>query len=646
MTSVARKILEEHLVEGEYKVGDEIGLKIDHTLTQDATGTMAYLQFEVMKLDKVKTELSISFVDHNTMQTDFKNADDHRYLQSVAAKYGIKFSKPGNGICHQVYLERFARPGKVLLGSDSHTPTAGGMGTIGIGAGGLDVAVAMAGGTFYLKVPEIIGIKLINSLPDFISAKDIILEVLRRISVKGGVGKILEYFGPGINSLTVPERATICNMGAETGATTSIFPSDQKTKEFLKLEERGNQWIEIQEGKEKDYDKIIEIDLSVLEPLVAKPHSPDNVVPISEVEGLKVDQVAIGSCTNSSLKDMLMVAALLEKKKIHKDISLGISPGSRQVLIELAKNKGLANIISAGARILESACGPCLGMGFAPKTNSVSVRTFNRNFYGRSGTKSAEIYLTSPETAIATAIFGKITDPRKLGRYPNITLPNKIEIDDSMLINPPEDSNSVQIIRGPNIVPLPEFEPLSENLRLNILIKVENNVTTDHIIPAGAKILPFRSNLPKISEFVFEHIDPSFPIRALDNKKQGGGVIIGGENYGQGSSREHAALAPMYLGIKAVITKSFARIHRDNLINFGILPLNFIDLNDYFKLNNNDVLEITGIREVLRNNMKPITVQNITNNFSFFLSHDLSERERNIILAGGKLNYTKNLVKK
>ena len=646
MTSVARKILEEHLVEGEYKVGDEIGLKIDHTLTQDATGTMAYLQFEVMKLDKIKTELSISFVDHNTMQTDFKNADDHRYLQSVAAKYGIKFSKPGNGICHQVYLERFARPGKVLLGSDSHTPTAGGMGTIGIGAGGLDVAVAMAGGTFYLKVPEIIGIKLINSLPDFISAKDIILEVLRRISVKGGVGKILEYFGPGINSLTVPERATICNMGAETGATTSIFPSDQKTKEFLKLEERGNQWIEIQEGKEKDYDKIIEIDLSVLEPLVAKPHSPDNVVPISEVEGLKVDQVAIGSCTNSSLKDMLMVAALLEKKKIHKDISLGISPGSRQVLIELAKNKGLANIISAGARILESACGPCLGMGFAPKTNSVSVRTFNRNFYGRSGTKSAEIYLTSPETAIATAIFGKITDPRKLGQYPNITLPNKIEIDDSMLINPPEDSNSVQIIRGPNIVPLPEFEPLSENLRLNILIKVENNVTTDHIIPAGAKILPFRSNLPKISEFVFEHIDPSFPIRALDNKKQGGGVIIGGENYGQGSSREHAALAPMYLGIKAVITKSFARIHRDNLINFGILPLNFIDLNDYFKLNNNDVLEITGIREVLRNNMKPITVQNITNNFSFFLSHDLSERERNIILAGGKLNYTKNLVKK
>ncbi len=647
MTSVARKILEKHSVEGEYEVGEEIGIKIDHTLTQDATGTMAYLQFETMKLDKVKTELSISFVDHNTVQTDFKNADDHRYLQSVAAKYGIIFSKPGNGICHQVYLERFARPGKVLLGSDSHTPTAGGMGMIGIGAGGLDIAVAMAGGSFYLKVPEIIGIKLINSLPDFISAKDIILEVLRRISVKGGVGKILEYFGPGINSLIVPERATICNMGAETGATTSIFPSDQKTKEFLKLEERGNQWIEIQEGKEKDYDEIIEIDLSVLEPLVAKPHSPDNVVPISEVEGLKVDQVAIGSCTNSSLKDMLMVAALLEKKKIHKDVSLGISPGSRQVLIELAKNKGLANIISAGARILESACGPCLGMGFAPKTNSISVRTFNRNFYGRSGTKSAEIYLTSPETAIATAIFGKITDPRKLGHHPNITLPNKIEIDDSMLIDPPEDSNSVHIIRGPNIVPLPEFEPLPENLRLIVIIKVENNVTTDLIMPAGAKILPFRSNLPKISEFVFEQIDTSFPIRALNIKKQGGvGVIIGGENYGQGSSREHAALAPLYLGIKTVITKSFARIHRDNLINFGILPLKFTDLNDYNKINNNDILEINGIRELLRTNKKPITVQNITNDFSFFLSHDLSERERNIILAGGKLNYTKNLVKK
>jgi len=646
MTSVAKKILEDHIVEGEYKLGEEIGIKIDHTLTQDATGTIAYLQFEAMKLDKVKTELSISFVDHNTLQTDFKNADDHRYLQSVAAKYGIKFSKPGNGICHQIYLERFARPGKALLGSDSHTPTAGGMGTIGIGAGGLDVAVAMAGGLFYLKVPEIIGIKLINSLPDFISAKDIILEVLRRISVKGGVGKILEYFGSGINSLTVPERATICNMGAETGATTSIFPSDQKTKGFLKKEKRGNQWLEIQGGREKDYDEIIEIDLSTLEPLVAKPHSPDNVVPISNVEGIKADQVAIGSCTNSSLKDMLMVAALLEKNKIHKDISLGVSPGSRQVLIELAKSGALTNIISAGARILESACGPCIGIGFAPKTNSVSIRTFNRNFYGRSGSNNAEIYLTSPETAIATAIFGKITDPRKLGPYPNISLPEKIEIDDSMIIDPPEDINSVQIIRGPNIVPLPEFEPLPENLRLNILIKVENNITTDHIMPAGAKILPFRSNLPKISEFVFERIDPSFPARALDIKKQGGGVIVGGENYGQGSSREHAALAPMYLGIKIVIAKSFARIHRDNLINFGILPLKFVNIKDYIKLNKNDVLETKGIRQLLRKNTKPITMQNITNDFSFELSHDLSDRERKIILAGGKLNYTKNLVKK
>jgi len=645
MTSVARKLLEKHMVEGKFKVGEEIGIKIDNTLTQDATGTMAYLQFEAMKLNKIKTELSVSFIDHNTLQTDFKNADDHRYLQSVAAKYGIKFSKPGNGICHQVYLERFAQPGKTLLGSDSHTPTAGGMGMIAIGAGGLDVAIVMAGGAFYLKVPEIIGIKLVGSPPDFISAKDIILEILRRISVKGGVGKILEYFGPGLKSLSITERATISNMGAETGATTSIFPSDQKTREFLRLEERENQWIELPEGKEKDFNEVIEIDLSILEPLVAKPHSPDNVVPISEVEGIKIDQVAIGSCTNSSLKDMLMIAALLEGKKIYRDIALGISPGSRQVMIELAKNGGLANIISAGARILESACGPCLGMGFAPKTNAVCVRTFNRNFYGRSGTKNAEIYLTSPETAIATAIFGKITDPRKLGQYPSITLPDKIEIDDSMIIDPLEDSNLVQIIRGPNIVPLPEFELLPENLRIKVLIKVENNITTDHIIPAGAKILPFRSNLPKISEFVFEQVDPSFPTRALEIKKQGGGAIIGGENYGQGSSREHAALAPMYLGIKIVITKSFARIHRDNLINFGILPLKFIDLNDYSKLNTNDILEITGIRELLMNNTKPIKVQNVTNDFAFDLSHDLSKRERDIILAGGKLNYTKNSVK-
>jgi len=645
MTSVARKLLEKHMVEGKFKVGEEIGIKIDNTLTQDATGTMAYLQFEAMKLNKIKTELSVSFIDHNTLQTDFKNADDHRYLQSVAAKYGIKFSKPGNGICHQVYLERFAQPGKTLLGSDSHTPTAGGMGMIAIGAGGLDIAIVMAGGAFYLKVPEIIGIKLVGSPPDFISAKDIILEILRRISVKGGVGKILEYFGPGLKSLSITERATISNMGAETGATTSIFPSDQKTREFLRLEERENQWIELPEGKEKDFNEVIEIDLSILEPLVAKPHSPDNVVPISEVEGIKVDQVAIGSCTNSSLKDMLMIAALLEGKKIYRDIALGISPGSRQVMIELAKNGGLANIISAGARILESACGPCLGMGFAPKTNAVCVRTFNRNFYGRSGTKNAEIYLTSPETAIATAIFGKITDPRKLGQYPSITLPDKIEIDDSMIIDPLEDSNLVQIIRGPNIVPLPEFELLPENLRIKVLIKVENNITTDHIIPAGAKILPFRSNLPKISEFVFEQVDPSFPTRALEIKKQGGGAIIGGENYGQGSSREHAALAPMYLGIKIVITKSFARIHRDNLINFGILPLKFIDLNDYSKLNTNDILEITGIRELLMNNTKPIKVQNVTNDFAFDLSHDLSKRERDIILAGGKLNYTKNSVK-
>ncbi|TFG29180.1 MAG: aconitate hydratase [Promethearchaeota archaeon] len=642
MTSIARKILEKHIIEGEYIVGEEIGLKIDHTLTQDATGTMAYLQFEAIKLDRIKTELSISFVDHNTMQTDFKNADDHRYLQSVAAKYGIKFSKPGNGICHQVYLERFARPGKVLLGSDSHTPTAGGMGMIGIGAGGLDVAIAMAGGPFYLKVPKIIGIKLLNSLPDFISAKDIILEVLRRISVKGGIGKIIEYFGPGIKSLSVPERATICNMGAETGATTSIFPSDNNTKQFLELEERKNQWFEIPQGKEKDYDEIIEIDLSLLEPLVAQPHSPDNIVPIAEVEGIKVDQVAIGSCTNSSLKDMLMVAALIEGKKIAKNLSLGISPGSRQVLIELASNGTLANMISAGARVLETACGPCIGMGFAPKSNSVSVRTFNRNFYGRSGTESAEIYLTSPETATATAIFGKITDPRKLGHYPDILLPTKIKIDDSMIINPPDDSSLIQIIRGPNIIPLPEFEPLSENLRLNVLIKVENNITTDHIMPAGAKILPFRSNLPKISEFVFKLVDSSFSERALKAKKEGGGVIIGGENYGQGSSREHAALAPMYLGIKLVIAKSLSRIHRDNLINFGIIPFTFKKIDDYSQLKQDDLLELSNIRTKIKEKNKSILIEDISQKFTFEVQHDLSDREREIILAGGKLNYTRN----
>ncbi|MFX1274946.1 MAG: aconitate hydratase [Promethearchaeota archaeon] len=643
MTSIARKILEEHLVEGELIVGKEIGIKIDHTLTQDATGTMAYLQFEAMKLKKVKTELSVSFVDHNTLQTDFKNADDHRYLASVAAKYGIKFSKPGNGICHQVFLERFARPGKTLIGSDSHTPTAGGMGMIAIGAGGLDVAVAMGGGLFYLKTPKLLGIKLIGSLPDFVSAKDVILEILRRMDVIGGVGYILEYFGPGVSSLTVPERATITNMGAETGATTSIFPSDDVTRKFLELEGRGDQWIKIAGGSDNDFDEIIEIDLSKLIPLIAKPHSPGNVVPVSEVEGLKVDQVAIGSCTNSSLKDMMIIAAFLKGRKIHEDVIMGISPGSRQVLLEMSRVGALTDIISSGARLLETACGPCIGMGFAPKSNAIAVRTFNRNFCGRSGTLSAEIYLGSPETAVASALFGEITDPRKIGHYPNIKLPEKILIDDSQIIEPSIDPDSVKIIRGPNITPLPDFSPLTKDItNLKVLIKVEDNITTDDIMPAGAKILPFRSNLPKISEFVFSQKDPSFAMRAIENKEKGGGLIIGGINYGQGSSREHAALAPMYLGIKIVITKSFARIHRDNLVNFGIIPFTFKNENDYEKINQGDILEIYDILKGIKNNNKSIIVQNKTQETKFEVIHDLSNREIDIVIAGGKLNFTRN----
>ncbi|MHA2303928.1 MAG: aconitate hydratase [Candidatus Hodarchaeales archaeon] len=639
MVSIAKKVLKDHLVEGTYKVGEEIGIRIDHTLTQDATGTMAYLQFEAMGLNKVKTELSVSIVDHNTLQTDFKNPDDHRYLQSVAAKYGIKFSRPGNGICHQVFLERFARPGKTLIGSDSHTPTAGGMGSIAIGAGGLDVAVAMGGGPFYLKTPKITGVKLTGSLPDYVTAKDVILEVLRRISVKGGVGKILEYFGPGVKTLSVPERATITNMGAETGATTSIFPSDEVTKEFLKWQEREDHWIEIPEGTDEDFDEIIDINLSELEPLVAKPHSPGSVVPLSELYGMKVDQVAIGSCTNSSLKDMLTVSALLKGRKIHKNTILGISPGSRQVLMELAKKAHLADAITAGARILESACGPCIGMGFAPKTDAVAVRTFNRNFFGRTGTKSAQAYLVSPEVAVATAIFGEFTDPKKLGPYPKIEIPSTIEIDDSMLLEPSSTPDEVEIIRGPNIAPLPEFQPLAEEFQFKVLIKTEDDITTDHIMPAGAKILPLRSNLPEISKYVFEQIDPAFPDRALESKEKGGGIIVGGENYGQGSSREHAALAPMYLGVKTVLTKSFARIHRDNLVNFGILPLTFTSNEDFDKLNAGDILEIKNVRNALKEN-NPITIRNITQNFDIETSYDFSERERDIILAGGKLSYT------
>ena len=638
MGSIAKSILQKHLVEGTFEVGKEIGIKIDHTLTQDATGTMAYLQFEAMKLDHVKTELSVSFVDHNTLQEDFKNPDDHRYLQSVAAKYGIKFSRPGNGICHQVFLERFAIPGKTLVGSDSHTPTAGGMGQIAIGVGGLDVAVAMGGGLFYLKTPKILGIKLTGKLQNYVTAKDVILEVLRILNVKGGRGKILEYFGPGIKTLSVPERATITNMGAETGATTSIFPSDEITKEFLKFEGRENQWIEIPEGTEQDFDEIMEINLSQLEPMVAKPHSPGNVVKLSELYGMKVDQVSIGSCTNSSLKDLETVAALLKGKKIHPNTVLGISPGSKQVMTQLAKDGALANILSAGARIFESACGPCIGMGFAPKTDAVVVRTFNRNFFGRTGNKSAQAYLVSPEVAVAVAVYGEITDPKKLGAYPKFEFPKEIEIDDSMILEPPKDGSKIEIIRGPNIAPLPDFLPLPESFsNIKVVIKVGDDITTDHIMPAGAKVLPLRSNLPEISKYVFEQIDPEFYKRALEAKAQGGCAIIAGDNYGQGSSREHAALGPAYLGVKFKIAKSFARIHRDNLINFGILPLSFVNPEDYNKLNQGDIISISGIKQAIKDGVKPIIVHNNTQNLDFEVTYDLSDQDREIILVGGKL---------
>ncbi|MHA1513158.1 MAG: aconitate hydratase [Candidatus Hodarchaeales archaeon] len=646
MTSVARKILTEHLIEGKYIVGEEVGIKIDHTLTQDATGTMAYLQFESMKLATTKTELSVSFVDHNMLQTDFKNPDDHRYLQSVAAKYKIKFSRPGNGICHQVFLERFATPGKTLIGSDSHTPTAGGMGQIAMGAGGLDVAVAMGGGPFYIKTPKIIGVKLTGALKDYVSAKDVILEVLRRIGVKGGVGKIIEYYGPGVKTLSVPERATITNMGAETGATTSIFPSDDITKEFLKLQEREDQWIGLPAGLDEDFDELIDIDLSTLEPLVATPHSPGNIVPLKELYGLKVDQVAIGSCTNSSIKDMLTTAGLLKGRKIAENTVLGISPGSRQVLTHIANSGALGDMITAGSRILESGCGPCIGMGFAPKTDAICVRTFNRNFFGRSGVKSAQTYLVSPEVAVAAAVFGELTDPNNLGEFPDIKFPSKILVDDSLIIDPPDDGSKVEIIRGPNIAPLPEFLPLPDDITgLKVLLKAEDDCTTDHIMPAGAKILPLRSNLPEISKHVFEQVDETFPTRALEAKKSGGGVILGGENYGQGSSREHAAIAPMYLGIKAVITKSFARIHKDNLVNFGILPLTFKNQDDLADINEDDILDIKEIRSALASEVTAITIQNVTQDKGFIANFDfLSDRERKIILAGGKLNYTKQLV--
>jgi len=644
MASIARKILSEHIMSGDPVLhpGAEIGLKIDRTLTQDATGTLTYLQFEAMGLERIRTELSVSFVDHNTLQSDFKNPDDHLYLQTVAAKYGIIFSRPGNGICHQVFLERFSKPGRTLIGSDSHTPTAGGVWMIAIGAGGLDVAVAMGGGAYYLKMPKIVGVKLVGKMPEYVSAKDVILEVLRRLGVKGGVDKILEYFGPGIKELSVPERATITNMGAETGATTSIFPSDEITRKFLIMQQREEDWVEIPEAAEKDFDDVIVIDLSKLEPLVAKPHSPENVVPLSELIGLKVDQVAIGSCTNSSLKDMLTVAALLKGRKISPHTSLGVSPGSRQVLTYLAEHGQLADIISAGARILESACGPCIGMGFAPPTAGISLRTFNRNFRGRSGTIDAEVYLVGPEVAIAAAIFGEITHPKKLGPAPKIELPEQIDIDDSMIIEPSKKPEDVEIIRGPNIVPLPKMDPLPEDFSsIQVLIKLEDDITTDHIMPAGAKILPLRSNLPEISKHVFEQVDPSFVSIALRAKDKGGGMILAGNNYGQGSSREHAALAPMYLGVRLILSKSFARIHKANLINFGILPCTLDDPSLFERIEASDIIEINGIRQIIEEGESHFSIVDKPKGIMIPITCQLTDREREIILAGGLLNYTK-----
>ena len=635
--NLTHKILKDHLVEGEMIVGKEIGIRIDQTLTQDATGTMAYLQFEATGIPQVKTELSVSYVDHNTLQTGFENADDHRYLQTVAAKHGVYFSRPGNGISHQVHVERFGKPGKTLLGSDSHTPTGGGIGMIAIGAGGLDVAVAMGGGAFYTPMPKILNVKLTGKLQPWVSAKDVILEVLRRLSVKGGVGRILEYTGEGIKSLTVPERAIITNMGAELGATTSIFPSDDITRKFLKAQNREQDWIELLPDANATYDEMIEINLSELEPMAAKPHMPDNVDTIKSIGPITVNQVAIGSCTNGSYMDLMRVAAILKGKTVHPDVSLVVAPGSKQVFEMVAANGALADLIKSGARILEAACGPCIGMGQSPQTDAVSVRTFNRNFEGRSGTKSAQIYLASPEVAAAAAITGKLIDPRELGEYPKVTIPPEFIIDDSMVLAPAKDPITVEVRRGPNIKPVPINDAMPETMAAQVVLKVEDNITTDHIMPAGAKILPLRSNIPAISEYVYCQVDETFPTRA---KEAGKSFIVGGHNYGQGSSREHAALAPMYLGVKAVITKSFARIHKANLVNFGIVPFTFKNEADYDGIDQNDQLEIPNINKLLSERAE-ITINNVTKGTSFIVEYDLSDRQINILLAGGQLNYTK-----
>jgi aconitate hydratase len=637
--TLAQKIIKNHLVSGEMVVGQEIGLKIDQTLTQDATGTMAYLEFEAMGVPRVKTELSVAYIDHNTLQSGFENADDHRFIQSEAKKHGIYFSRPGNGICHQVHLERFGIPGKTLIGSDSHTPTGGGIGMLAMGAGGLDVAVAMGGGPYYITMPKIVYIELTGKLPDWVSAKDVILEVLRLLSVKGGVGKIIEYGGEGVKTLSVPERATITNMGAELGATTSIFPSDEITKSFLEAQGRGKDWVELQPDPDAHYDEVLHIDLSSLKPLAACPHSPDAVKSVEEIGPIKIDQVCIGSCTNSSYRDMMRVASILKGKTVAPNVSLTISPGSKQVFHMLAKNGALADIIDAGARVLECACGPCIGMGQSPNSGGISLRTFNRNFLGRSGTADAQIYLVSPETAAASAIAGVLTDPRTLGHEEPISMPEKFDIEDNMIEPPapPEEADSVEILRGPNIKDFPKTSPLPENIKAKALLKVGDNITTDHIMPAGSKILPFRSNIPYMSQFCFSVCDKSFPERC---KQHGTGIIIGGSNYGQGSSREHAALVPLYLGIKAVIVKSFARIHCANLANAGILPLVFVNESDYDAVDQMDELELPDIRKAIAEKRR-IFVNNLTKGTKFEVKAMLSDRQREIVLAGGLLDYTR-----
>ena len=636
--TIAQKIIKDHLVSGDMTVGSEVALRIDQTLTQDATGTMAYLEFESMGIPRVRTEKSVAYIDHNTLQSGFENADDHRYIQSVAKKHGLYFSRPGNGICHQVHLERFGKPGKTLIGSDSHTPTGGGIGMLAFGAGGLDVAVAMGGGAYYITMPKMYKVELTGKLRDFVTAKDVSLEILRILSVKGGVGAIIEWGGEGIKTLSVPERATITNMGTELGATTSIFPSDEITKAFLEAEGRGEDWKPLASDPDAEYDAVIKIDLSTLKPLIACPHSPDNVVTVESLKGTKVDQVCIGSCTNSSLLDMLKVAALLKGKVIDPTVSLSISPGSKQVLAMLADCGALTDIISAGARLLECACGPCIGMGFSPNSAGVSLRTFNRNFEGRSGTKDGKVYLVSPETAVAAALTGEITDPRLFGKMPEIKMPAAFRIDDSAVIPPADEetAKTLEVLRGPNIKKFPDTFPQENTLTAPLILKVGDNITTDHIMPAGAKILPYRSNIPHLSQFCFAVCDETFPERA---KAAGRSVIVGGSNYGQGSSREHAALVPLYLGVRAVVAKSFARIHVANLINVGILPLTFKNPEDYDKLKMNDTLTFSDVHSGMDKGV--IMMKDETTGESFELSCSFTERQKDILKAGGLLAYTK-----